>query len=142
MSKIEAENITRTLLQEFREFRVENNRRWDENEKRWKENNERWKQNDESIAELKEGRKQDRREIIDILDTMQESISEQFLETRKYMDLHFNKILTAQMANDIDHIEFRKNNVLLNNRVKLQNSRIDYLEKWKQDLENGSFFAV
>ena len=35
-----------TVLQELREFRVENNKRWDQNEKRWEENDKRWEQNE------------------------------------------------------------------------------------------------
>ena len=41
------ENVTiMTVLQELREFRSENNKRWEENDKRWEENEKRWTQNE------------------------------------------------------------------------------------------------
>ena len=41
------ENVTiMTVLQELREFRNENNKRWEENDKRWEENNKFCEEND------------------------------------------------------------------------------------------------
>lgn len=34
------------ILKELREFRAENNKRWQENDKRWEENDRRWEQNE------------------------------------------------------------------------------------------------
>lgn len=38
--------MANAILTELREFRTENNKRWEENEKRWEENNRRWQEND------------------------------------------------------------------------------------------------
>ena len=38
--------MAKTILTELREFRQENDKRWEENERRWKENDKRWEQND------------------------------------------------------------------------------------------------
>ncbi len=40
-----------TVLQELKEFRKENNQRWEQNEKRWEENNKRWEQNEKRWEE-------------------------------------------------------------------------------------------
>ncbi len=34
------------ILKELREFRVENDKRWEENDRRWEQNEKRWEQND------------------------------------------------------------------------------------------------
>lgn len=46
------ENVTiMTVLQELREFRSENNKRWEENDRRWEENNKCWEENDKRWEE-------------------------------------------------------------------------------------------
>lgn len=41
------ENVTiMTVLQELRDFRNENNKRWEENDRRWEQNERRWEAND------------------------------------------------------------------------------------------------
>ena len=41
------ENLTvNVILKELREFRTENNQRWEENDKRWEQNEKRWEEND------------------------------------------------------------------------------------------------
>ncbi len=40
-----------TVLQELRDFRTENNRRWEKNDKRWEENNRRWEENNKCWEE-------------------------------------------------------------------------------------------
>ena len=156
------ETITSTLLTEFREFRDENRqywaenekrweqneRRWEENEKRWKENDKRWQQNDKRlemesrINNLEEVRVQDRRDILEVLDAMQKSISKRFDEMQEYMDFHFERLYTVQMANNIEHMKFKKDIKEINKRVNFQNARISNLEKWKDELENGEMYTV
>ena len=34
--------MSKTILTELREFRKENNKRWEENDKRWEQNDKRW----------------------------------------------------------------------------------------------------
>lgn len=157
------ETITSTLLTEFREFRDENRqywaenekrweqneRRWEENEKRWKENDKRWQQNDKRLEKmesrinnLEEVRVQDRRDILEVLDAMQKSISKRFDEMQEYMDFHFERLYTVQMANNIEHMKFKKDIKEINKRVNFQNARISNLEKWKDELENGEMYTV
>ncbi len=38
--------MANVILTELREFRTENNKRWEENDKRWEENSKRWEEND------------------------------------------------------------------------------------------------
>ena len=55
------ENVTiLTVLQELRDFRAENNKRWEQNDKRWEENDKRWEQNEKT-------REKEHQELLDIL---------------------------------------------------------------------------
>jgi chromosome segregation ATPase len=127
----------------------ENNRRWEENDKRWEENNRRWHENTKSLADvnariknLEEGRKKDRREIIEILDTMQKSISEQFTEMREDFNAKFEKIFTLQRLNDIEHEEFKKLLYTHEKRINFQSARLNNLEEWKEQFDMGEFTMV
>ena len=188
------EEVTITMvLNELKDFRAENNRRWEENEKRWEENEKRWEENDrrwqenekrweannsrlekieKNVAEntkqianlekrvsenteqinkleekvtdntnriinLEEGRKRDRKDILDVLDRMEKSISNKFSEMKEYMDAKFDKIYAAQIVNDIEHAEYRQIIHANSARLRFQDKRITDLESWKQDLEDG-----
>ena len=190
--------IANTLLKELREFRAENNKRWDENDKRWEENDKRWEENDkrweqnerrweendkrweenkklweengkrweenkklweengkrwekntktlegmnERITALEAGRKKDRREVIEVLDTMQKSINNQFIEIRQYFDVKFEKIYAAQRVNEIENEQFKKILYAHENRINFQNARIENLEEWKEQFDMGEFEVV
>ena len=179
------ENVTIiTVLQELREFRNENNKRWEQNDKRWEENNKRWEQNDKHWEEnnkrwkanderlekmenrldlmdkkidstdnkldsvdkrvfnLEEGRKADRREILDVLETMQKSIDKQFVDMRNYMDAQFEKINAINTVNDIEHTEFRQLLKAYGIRINLQSSRLTHLEKWKKEFGEDGLVSV
>ena len=193
------ENVTiMTVLQELREFRSENNKRWEENDKRWEENEKRWTQNeirweqnekrweknerrwkannqrldsmdnrldlmdnrldlmdnrldsmdnrldsmDNRVSNLEEGRKTDRREILDVLDIMQKSIDKQFVDMRNYMDAQFEKINAINTVNDIEHTEFRQLLKAYGIRIDLQSSRLTHLEKWKKEFGENGLVAV
>ena len=193
------ENVTIiTVLQELREFRNENNKRWEQNDKRWEENNKRWEQNDKRWEEnnkrweqndkhweennkrwkanderlekmenrldlmdkkidstdnkldsvdkrvfnLEEGRKADRREILDVLETMQKSIDKQFVDMRNYMDAQFEKINAINTVNDIEHTEFRQLLKAYGIRINLQSSRLTHLEKWKKEFGEDGLVSV
>lgn len=148
--------MANTILKELREFRAENNKRWEANDKRWEENDKRWEENDkrweenaktlagmnERISALEEGRKKDRREIIEILDTMQKSIDSQLTEMRESIDAKFEKVFTLQRLNDIEHEEFKKLLYTHEKRINFQSARIKYLEEWKNQFDMGEFTAV
>ncbi len=141
--------MANTILRELREFREENNKRWEANDKRWEENERRWNDNaitlagmKERITALEEGRKKDRREIIEILDTMQKSIDNQLTEMREHFDAKFEKIYTLQRLNDIEHDEFKKLLYTHEKRINFQSARIKYLEEWKDQFDMGEFTAV
>ena len=193
------ENVTiMTVLQELRDFRSENNKRWEANDKRWEENDRRWEQNekrweenekrweenerrwkannqrldsmdnrldlmdnrldsmdnrldsmdnrldsvDNRVSNLEEGRKTDRREILDVLDIMQKSIDKQFVDMRNYMDAQFEKINAINTVNDIEHAEFRQLLKAYGIRIDLQSSRLTYLEKWKKEFGDDGLVAV
>ena len=152
------EAVEKTVLKELREFRAENNKRWKENDKRWEENNKRWEQNDKKWEEnekrwiandekwkftekrllnLEEGRQKDREDLLNVLDTMQKSISNQFADMKNYIDEKFEKIMELQMQNEKEHAEFRKLFAIYEKRMNFQNSRIEILENWKDEMENG-----
>ena len=141
----------------------ENNERWNENQKRWEENNERWNENqklwiannkrwdendkkwegnDKRLTALEEGRKKDRLDLIDILDTMEKSISNQFSEMKEYFDAKFEKVFVSQKVNDMEHAEFKKLVCAHEGRLNFYNARISRLEEWKEEFDLGEFTAV
>ena len=146
------ENVTiMTVLEELRDFRAENNKRWEENERRWEQNEKRWAENekrweandkkiasiDERVSRLEEGRKSDKREIVEVLDTMQKSIDKQFAEIKDFMAIQINKMNATILANEAEHKQFREAIKNLNKRSDFQNYRINSLEEWKDNFEDG-----
>ena len=212
------EEVVNTILKELREFRTEENKRWEENDKRWdandkrltsleqateentkaivelkiqingldtkvsslekatKENTERisslekvTKENTERISSLEKAtkenteriinleketnentqninnliktRKKDRLELIDVLDTMDKSISKRFDEMEGNISLNFNKIYAIDLKNDVNHIEFKQILQVLGANDSEAANRIEKLEEWKNSID-GSLFAV
>ena len=147
-------------LQDFRKENEkrweENDKRWEQNEKRWEENDRRWEQNEKELKEmnkrldntndrvtaLEKGRIDDRRDILVVLDTMQKSISKQFVEMKEYMDEKFEKIFALQRVNDNEHDQFKDLLRKYNKRFEFQNVRISNLEEWKQDFDMGEYTVV
>ena len=94
------------------------------------------------ITALEEGRKKDRRDIVEVLDTMQKSISEQFVEMKEHFDAKFEKIFALQRINDIEHDEFKKLLYTHEKRINFQSARLRELEEWKEQFDMGEFTAV
>lgn len=120
----------------------ENQKRWEQNEKRWEENNKKWEANEKRLIALEEGRKKDRLDLIDILDTMEKSISNQFNEMKEYFDAKFEKVFVSQKVNDMEHAEFKKLVCAHQGRLDFYNARINKLEEWKEQFDMGEFTAV
>ena len=158
------ENATiATVLQELRDFRAENNKRWEQNDRRWEENDKRWEQNEERwilmekkvealeetskktnqrLSALEIGRKEDRREILYVLETMQKSIDNRFTEMKDYMDLKFEKIDLALAVNNMEHAEFRKLLKAYGIRLDFYGARLQSLERWRDDINDGCVGAI
>lgn len=164
------DNIANAILIELREFRTENEKRWEENNKkweqneaRWKENDARWKENDarweannakwkendakleginQRITLLEEDRKKDRKDLLEILDTMQKTIDNQFREMREYFDAKFDKVFVSQRVNDIEHEEFKKLVYTHEDRLNFYNARINQIEDWKEQFHGSQLTVV
>lgn len=151
------ENVTMlTVLQELREFRKETNERFDLMDKRITKLEEKVDKLDERVcrleekvdrleervSNLEEGRKTDRREILDVLDTMQKSISKQFIDLKDYMDIQIEKLNVAGAANDVEHAQFRQLLKAYGIKIDIQDCRVKYLEKWKKDFGDSDFVAA
>ena len=91
----------------------------------------------ERVSRLEEGRKSDKREIVEILDTMQKSIDKQFAEIKDYLAIQIDKINAINIAHEVEHKKFREAIKNLNKRSDFQNYRITSLEKWKENFEDG-----
>ncbi|MCI8384502.1 MAG: hypothetical protein HFJ33_06580 [Clostridia bacterium] len=141
----------------------ENDKKWEHNEERWSENSQKWEQNDKKLEEinerleqtnkrientnervsaLEEGRGKDRRDILLVIETMQKSINDQFVEMKEYLDTKFEKIVALQKVNDIEHDEFKKLLFSHDKRLDFHSARISYLEEWKEQLDLGEYTAV
>lgn len=118
------------------------NERLDETNRRIDDVDERLGETNRRVTNLEEGRIKDRRDIFDVLDTMQKSISNQFTEMREYMDAKFEKISALQRVNDTEHDEFKKLLYAHNKRLDFHSARLEYLEKWKEDFDMGEYTAV
>lgn len=165
------ENVTMlTVLQELREFRKETNERFDLMDKRITKLEEKVdkldervsrlevkvdKLNervsrlevkvdklDERVSNLEVGRKTGRREILDVLDTMQKSISKQFIDLKEYMDIHIEKFNVAGAVNDVEHAQFRQLLKAYGIKIDIQDCKVKYLEKWKKDFGESDFVAT
>ncbi len=134
---------------ELHDFRAENEKRWQENDKKWEQNDKELKEinktldnTNDRVTALEKGRIEDRKDILVVLDTMQQSISEQFVEMKEYMDAKFEKIFTLQRVNDNEHDKFKELLCNHNKRLDFYNARIVNLEEWKQDFDMGEYTAV
>ena len=132
----------RAVRTELQDFRAENEKRWKENDKRWEQNdkkleeiNQRLDSNTERITALEDGRVEDRRSILVVLETMQKSIDSQFKEMKDYMDAKFDQLFTAKRENEAEHAEFKKLLCVYGRRIDFHNARIKFLEEWKEQID-------
>ncbi len=75
--------MANVILTELREFRTENNKRWEENDKRWEENdrrweenNRRWEQNDKELQKINERIDDTNKRIDNVNDSINKKIDE------------------------------------------------------------------
>lgn len=71
--------MANVILTELREFRTENNKRWEENDKRWEENSKRWEENDRRWEENNRRWEQNDKELQKInerIDNVNDSMNE------------------------------------------------------------------
>lgn len=139
----------RAVRTELQDFRAGNEKRWKENEKRWEQNdkkleeiNQRLDSNTERITALEDGRVEDRRSILVVLETMQKSIDSQFKEMKDYMDAKFDQLFTAKRENEAEHAEFKKLLCVYGRRIDFHNARIKFLEEWKEQIDFSEYEAV
>lgn len=139
----------RAVRTELQDFRAENEKRWKENDKRWEQNdkkleeiNQRLDSNTERITALEDGRVEDRRSILVVLETMQKSIDSQFKEMKDYMDAKFDQLFTAKRENEAEHAEFKKLLCVYGRRIDFHNARIKFLEEWKEQIDFSEYEAV
>lgn len=143
-------------IQELRETTKENTERIVSLEKATEENTERiialegttkelkkaTEENTEGIMRLEKGRKEDRFGVIEILQTMDKSITESFSEIKNYMDINFEKIHASELARDIQYKEITKELKLQKMTLNLHGIKIKELENWKDRFEKGTLSFV
>lgn len=126
--------LAKTILTELREFRQENNKRWEENEKHWEENNKRWKENEKRWEQNELQRKKHIKELFEVLDAMDKSISKQIDNLEKQMNTKYNEILENQYKTNKEILLIKRELESQEARMNFQNVRIDSLEKWRDSL--------
>ena len=94
------------------------------------------------VGNLEEGRKTDRREILDVLDIMQKSISKQFIELKDYIDMQVERFNVTNDTNDVEHAQFRQLLKAYGIKIDMQDCRVKYLEKWRKDFGESDFVAA
>lgn len=126
--------LAKTILTELREFRKENNKRWEENNKRWEENEKRWMENEKRWQQNDLQRKKDRKELFEVLDTMDKSISKQIDNLEKYINTRCDEILENQYKSNKEILLLKRELEAQKARMNFQNVRINSLEKWRDSL--------
>ncbi len=142
-----------TVLQELREFRTENNKRWEQNEKRWEENNKRWEQNEkrweendkkletinERVTKIENTRESDKKEFARVFEAMEEAITGQFDKLNEKIDIKFSKAdaIFADLGLDVKELQHTARRY--GNKINLHDIRIEKLEDWKDELDVGGF---
>ena len=96
------ENVANLVLKELREFREENDKRLTNIEGRVTNIEENLTNIEDRVTELETGRKEDREDILDILETMQKSITEKFDQLNKSMDVKFEKVFATEKVSDME----------------------------------------
>ena len=97
---------------------------------------------EDRTTQLENGRIEDRRDILDVLDTMQKSITERFDELNRTLDVKFEKIFATQKVSDMEQKTMKEKIDGHEKRLNFYNARIEYLEKWKDEIENGGLYMV
>ena len=159
-NKIGGENMEvsmqNEILKELREFRAENNKKWEQNDKHWEENNRRWEENDKCwkqngkilegmrnrLISLEEGHKKDRKDILVVLDTIEKSMNHQLVEMKEYFDAKFDKVFSVQRFNEMENEQFKKVFYAHEKRLNFYKARLNYLEEWKEQFDLGEYTAV
>ncbi len=164
MEQIETMN---TILKELREFRVENNEKWEENDRRWEENDRRWEQNDkrweendrrweqndkkweendkkleninQRVTKLEKNRETDKKEFIRMFETTEKTILNEIKQMEEKINIKFSAIDALLIQNDMEHKDFKKQIDAHESRLNLQNVRIEKLEDWKEEFDSGEF---
>ena len=99
-------------------------------------------ENTKGIIRLEKGRKEDRLGVIEILQTMDKSITESFSEIKNYMNINFEKIHASELARDIQYREITKELKLQKVTLNLHGIKIKELENWKDRFEKGTLSFV
>ena len=134
----------------------ENEKRWIENERKWEENNKRWDENAKSLREmiaelnnldgrvgmLEKNRETDRKALLNIFSTMEESIISEISRLEYKMDVKINRIDAILKENELEHGEFKNFTIANRNEINLQNIRIKRLEEWRKNFGLGEFAVV
>ena len=126
---------TNTILKELREFRAEN-------DKRWEENNIKLNDIDLRVKKLENGRETDKQELYRIVDTIGETVKNEFEKMNKKLDIRFSKIEAILNENAMQHKEFKEKIEANESRINLYGVRIQKLEDWKDEFETGTCLPV
>ena len=136
------ENVANLVLKELREFRQENDKRFTKLEEKMTNMEDRMTNIEDRTTQLENGRIEDRKDILDVLDTMQKSITERFDELNRTLDVKFEKIFATQKVSDMEQKTMKEKIDGHEKRLNFYNARIEYLEKWKDEIENGGLYMV
>ena len=143
------ENVANLVLKELREFRQENDKRFTKLEEKMTNMEDRMTSIEDRMTnienrttQLENGRIEDRKDILDVLDTMQKSITERFDELTKMIDAKFEKIGVEKNVREREQQIIKEKIDGHEKRLNFYNSRIEYLEKWRDDIENGGLYMV
>ena len=164
------EQTVNIILKELREFRTENNkrweendkkweenerrweeneRRWEENERRWDENDKKWKQNDgklekinQRLTKVENDTKSLKKELIRIFEATEEAVEKELKDMNDKLDITNNTLNALLVQNIMEHKAFVNAIKAHETKINLQNVRIENLESWKAAFGSSECVSV
>lgn len=127
------ENILNEILTTLKDFREENNKRWEENERRWKENDNRLNNIEGRLSNLEKTRELDKVELYRIVEIIDNNFTE-IKEEIKGMKVEIKEIkkVQNQISERLDRTI--KENEIRFKKIEAKQAKLEYLEKQQESI--------
>ena len=154
---------TNIILKELREFREDNNKKWEQNEKRWEENDKKWEQNnkrweqndkrweendknikmiDNRVKTVEDKEESNKYELFRIVNVIGETMKDEFEKLNKKLDIKIKKIDAMLAENELQQEEMKQKIKENASKINLCNIRIEKIENWKDEFTTGTSLLV
>ena len=136
------EQTVNIILKELREFRTENNKRWEENDEKWKQNDRKLEKINQRLTKVENETKSLKKEVIRIFETTEEAVEKNLKDINNKLDITINTLNALSTQNNMEHKVFVDAINTHETKLNLQNVRIEKLEEWKEEFDSGECVPV